>query len=716
MTAFLNTILVGGLHFQADGFRVVYGLIAIWMWALTSLFSLEYFKHEREHLKRYAVFTILTFAATEGVMFSADLLTTFFFFEILSLTSFVWVIHEETREAIRAAKTYFFIAIIGGLTLFMGLAFLYQSTGTLRYDDLHAAIAASSQPGFIYAAGICILLGFGAKAGMFPLHIWLPKSHPVAPSPASALLSGILTKVGIFGILMTAVPGFFGNTSFGLVILLAGTITMALGALLALFSVNLKRTLACSSMSQIGFILVGIGTAVFLSGLTEAGAVSSLSEEALHFAHESVELAHSGLALHMVNHSLIKLTLFMAAGVFVMNLHKLNLNEIRGYGRKKPLLLIPFALGALGISGVPFFNGYISKTLLHEGLVAGREALAHAAHTAAASDAASVSSVGADYVSGLLSPTAAAGLLHVIEWIFLISGGLTFAYMLKLFICIFVEKPASAFAACHDTADKSAADSGFSSHSAAPYMNRLSTCVLLLSAILLPLLGQPAISGRIAAWMTGEDVFAHFHAFSWTNLSGSLISLGIGAGVYLLVVRNVLMRVPAHVRSSAAFSDSVSSDSAPSAASFSDTVSAIPASTKPRKNYVDLWPKWLDLEDLVYRPVLLTILPAIGGAVASVFAENKVLRPLCILVLKVSGLIAQFLSVSTDGLLILFHDTFMRERVVKADRIRFRKLRGIQKSLARAYSSISMNFSFALMMTCLGIIVILAVILAFHYM
>ena len=202
-------------------------------------------------------------------------------------------------------------------------------------------------------------------------------------------------------------------------------------------------------------------------------------------------------------------------------------------------------------------------------------------------------------------------------------------------------------------------------------MNRLSTCVLLLSAILLPLLGQPAISGRIAAWMTGEDVFAHFHAFSWTNLSGSLISLGIGAGVYLLVVRNVLMRT-----------------------SHEETTvekSGISAANR-RKEYVDLWPKWLDLEDLVYRPVLLTILPAIGGVVASVFA------------------------VSTDGLLILFHDTFMRERVVKADRIRFRKLRGIQKSLARAYSSISMNFSFALMMTCLGIIVILAVILAFHYM
>ena len=699
MTAFLNTILVGGLHFQADGFRIAYGLIAVGMWALTSLFSLEYFRHEREHLKRYAVFTILTFAATEGVMFSADLLTTFFFFEILSLTSFVWVIHEETREAIRAAKTYFFIAIIGGLTLFMGLVLLYQSTGTLRYDDLHAAIAASPQPGYAYAAGICILLGFGAKAGMFPLHIWLPKSHPVAPSPASALLSGILTKVGIFGILMTAVPGFFGNTSFGLVILLAGTVTMALGALLALFSVNLKRTLACSSMSQIGFILVGIGTAVFLSGTAEAlssaapEAAASLPEEAVHFAKESVELAHSGLALHMVNHSLIKLTLFMAAGVFVMNLGKLNLNEIRGYGRKKYLLLIPFILGALGISGVPGFNGYISKTLLHEGLVAGREALAHAAaHVTTAS---------------------AAGLLHVIEWIFLVSGGLTFAYMLKLFLCIFVEKPESALPASagnpavgaagtkksdRDMSSKNNSETGKRNGNAS-YMNRLSTCVLLLSAVLLPILGQPAVSGRLAAWMTGDDVFAHFHAFSWTNLSGSLISLGIGAVVYLMIVRRLLMRIP---------DVSVSKSST---AGRSDT-----PDFRYRKQYVDCWPKRLDLEDLVYRPLLLNILPAAGGAVASVFADNKILRPLCLIVLKISGLAAQLLSVSTDGLLILFHDTFMKERVVRADRIRFRKLRGIEKSLARAYTSISMNFSFALMMTCLGIIVILAIILAFHYM
>lgn len=139
MTTALQHLLINGLHFQADGFRIVYGLIAVWMWGLTSLFSLEYFRHEPHHLKRYGVFTLLTFLATEGVMFSADLMTTFFFFEILSLTSFVWVIHEETPEAIRAAKTYFFIAVIGGLILFMGLALLSQTAGTLTYNELHAA-------------------------------------------------------------------------------------------------------------------------------------------------------------------------------------------------------------------------------------------------------------------------------------------------------------------------------------------------------------------------------------------------------------------------------------------------------------------------------------------------------------------------------------------------------------------------------------------------
>ncbi|MBO7667712.1 MAG: NADH dehydrogenase, partial [Firmicutes bacterium] len=517
----VNGILAGGLHFFADGFRRTYSLIAAFMWAFTAAFAKEYFAHERENLNRYWLFMIVTLGATEGVLLSEDLMTAFVFFEILSFTSFTWVIHEETAEAIRAGYTYLFIAVIGGLVLFMGLLLLRYTAGTLRIPELQQAAAASGRPGMVLAAGVCILLGFGAKAGMFPLHVWLPKAHPAAPSPASALLSGILTKVGIYGILVTATSALAGSRPFGLLILVLGSVTMALGAVLALFSVNLKRTLACSSMSQIGFILTGVGMTVLLMAAGE---------------EEGAGMALCGLMLHMVNHSLIKLTLFMAAGVVVMNLHALDLNAIRGWGRNKPFLKISFALGALGISGIPLFNGYISKTLLHEGIVEGIHACA-----------------------GL------SGLLSVLEWVFLASGGLTFAYMLKLFLCLFVEKNADP--AVQKTFDGSR-----------KAMDPLSTAVVFGSSLLMAVLGQPAVMTRLAAFMSGFSQIRSFRAFSFGNLKGSAISLGIGGLVYILVVRRLLMK---------------------------------------QGRYVDRWPAWLDLEELFYRPVFTRFLPWLGCGLAS---------------------------------------------------------------------------------------------------
>ena len=191
---------------------------------------------------------------------------------------------------------------------------------------------------------------------------------------------------------------FLGSAAWGALILLLGVCTMVIGALLALLSMDLKRTLACSSVSQIGFILVGVG----MSGL--------LGEENA--------LAMRGSLLHMVNHSLIKLVLFMAAGVVFMNVHKLDLNEIRGFGRRKPLLNGIFLMGALGIGGIPLWNGYISKTLLHESIVE------------------YTTLIRSGRVTGLFT----ASFMKGIEWIFLISGGLTIAYMTKLYVCLFLER------------------------------------------------------------------------------------------------------------------------------------------------------------------------------------------------------------------------------------------------------------------------------------
>ena len=628
-SAGIEGILGFGIHFKVDGFRAVYAVITAVMWAGTAIFSLEYFKEEREHLLRYEFFMLLTLGATEGVMLSADFMTAFIAFEILSFTSFTWVIHEQTAEAIRAGYTYLFIAVIGGLVLLMGLLMLYHVTGTLVFDELHEAVARvfAGRAGAdgtvlpagrteVLAAGVLILLGFGAKAGMFPLHIWLPKAHPVAPSPGSALLSGILTKVGIYGILMVSLTALMGNRTFGLIVLVPALITMVLGAVLALFSVNLKRTLACSSMSQIGFILTGVAMNLLLTAYgSEEAAVTALP----------------GLMMHMVNHSLIKLALFMIAGVVVMNLHELDLNVIRGYGRNKLFLKISFALGALGISGVPFFNGYISKTLLHEGIVEGIHECADLA-----------------------------SLLRVTEWVFLFSGGITFAYMLKLFICVFVEKNRDA-----------ALQARYDSHSSC--MNPVSTGVIFVSALLMPLLGQPAVSLRIAFLMTGSREILHFHAFSPANLKGGLISLGIGAFLYLAAVRHVFLQ---------------------------------------DEHYVNLWPEKLDLENAVYRPLLTRILPAVFGSVISVFGENRILIPLSKAVLFVASVIGRALETSMDGLIVFMHRTVFRAR--RPQRISGEapgKWNVLMEEVGVATDPIMRSFSFALMMTCIGILIVLGTLM-----
>lgn len=527
-----------GMSLKLDGFRVLYGLVASFMWMMTTLFSREYLTHYRNR-NRYYLFVLFTLGATVGVFLSADLYTTFIFFEIMSFTSYVWVAQEETKGALRAAETYLAIAVMGGLVMLMGLFMLYDIFGTLDMDTLHELMMsgqAAGSTGRLYAAGLCLLFGFGAKAGAFPLHIWLPKAHPVAPAPASALLSGILTKAGVFGIIIVSCQMFYHDGIWGTLILTIGVITMFLGAVLALYSVNLKRTLACSSLSQIGFIMVGIG----MTGL---------------LGKENV-LAVSGSLLHMVNHSLIKLVLFMAAGVVFMNLHELSLNDIRGFGRKKPLLNVIFLAGALGIAGVPLFNGYVSKTLLHESIVEYRELLAE----------------------GIVSPVLYSGsAMTFIEWIFLISGGLTAAYMTKLYICIFVEKNT-------DAAKQEAFDEKKN------YMNPVSALALFGSAAAVVALGViPSLTMDKLADL-GQSFFAfdgEAHAvsyFSLTNLKGSAISLCIGGLVYVLIVRTYMMG----------------------------------RNEDQKLCYRNRWSEKLDLENLVYRPVLMKILPFIGVLVCRI--------------------------------------------------------------------------------------------------
>ncbi|MBR4138421.1 MAG: sodium:proton antiporter, partial [Lachnospiraceae bacterium] len=265
MTYEIMNLCGQGLFLKVDGFRLIYCCIALFMWSVSLLFSKEYFAHY-SHKVRYYGFLLLTMFATLGVFLSADLFTMFIFFEVMSLSSYVWVAQEETEEALKAGVTYLAIAVIGGMVMLMGLFLFNSAVGTLRMDEIYGAVQSvwDEKSTQIYVSGFCMLFGFGAKAGMFPLHFWLPKAHPVAPAPASALLSGILTKCGVFGILVLTAEVFVHNDIWGSVILTLGVLGMFAGAVLAVFSINLKRTRACSSVSQIGFILVGVGMQCFL--------------------------------------------------------------------------------------------------------------------------------------------------------------------------------------------------------------------------------------------------------------------------------------------------------------------------------------------------------------------------------------------------------------------------------------------------------------------
>ncbi len=516
-----------GLNFTIDGFRVLYAAIACFMWMMTALFSNEYFAHYRNR-NRYFLFQLITLGATAGIFLSADLYTTFIFFEVMSLSSYVWVAHDETEGAMRAAATYLAVAIIGGLVLLMGLFLLYNQAGTLVISELYEACQGKD----VYAACLCMLVGFGAKAGAFPLQIWLPKAHPVAPAPASALLSGILTKTGIFGVLVIGCQILLRDMKWGTLVLVIGVITMFLGALLAIFSVDFKRTLACSSVSQIGFILVGVG----MQGLLG----------------EANEIAIRGTMLHMVNHSVFKLGLFMVAGVIYMNIHKLNLNDIRGFGRKKPLLKFIYLMGALGIGGIPLWSGYISKTLLHESIV---EFIHEMEHGAIAGSFLSLNN------------------MKLIEWIFLISGGMTIAYMTKLYVAVFVEKN-------QDEALQEKYDG------MKRYMSPLSAGVLSVIAILFPILGilpyktMDVIADMSEGFMGWNHAGHQVDYFTWTNLQGSLISIAIGVGIYFFIIRPLLMD----------------------------------KKEDGRRAYANRWWKYLDLEDYFYRPVILKFLPTVCAA------------------------------------------------------------------------------------------------------
>lgn len=628
-----------GISFSITGFNSILLILTTFLWLISSLFSNEYFAHYKNK-GRFFFFWLITLSATCGVFLSDNFYTAFLFFEIMSFASMTWVIHEENEVAFDASSTYLTVSLLSGLVMLMGLFMLYNEAGTLNFEELHHIFEEKAINSKIFTSAILILFGYGAKAGLFPLHIWLPKAHPASPAPASSLLSGILTKCGIFGIVTISSKVMFSSENWGKLLLFLATITMTLGAILALFSTNLKRTLACSSMSQIGFIVVGISMYVLLG-------------------HHG-QLAVRGIILHIFNHSLIKLVLFTCAGIVYMNIHKLELNDIRGYGRNKPLLMISFLLAALSIGGIPGFSGYISKTLLHESIVEYAALVEGGYHIA----------------------------IKLVEYAFLFTGGLTLAYMTKIFICLFIDKPTKNFE-----------NKKYVKSSTGILLFIISIAFFILGS--LPYTFMDNLSTLVFPFFNENQHFHEVNYFSWVNISGALISISIALIVYFLFVRKVLL-----------------------------------SKEEGYKKYNGVK---IDIEKNIYKPLLIDFLPWIFSHLSALFANNVILKRLCAIIVNLGKYIAEFFTVSIDLIIIILRKSIFKEIKEKSphavnsfsaywggimiSKIKYHhpseqqvisneiRLAKIFRTAGSSYRKITLNFSFAMLMACIGICVIFAYLL-----
>ncbi len=327
-----------GLSFRLDWLSVVLATIGSFVWFLISIYSLEYMK-SYTNLNRYYAFVLVTLGATIGTFLSGDLVTLFLFFELMSLSSFVLVIHEGTEKAMKAGNLYLIMTIAGGLALFFGIIAVYELAGTVAFSDVGILANGSTLSLLAYLA---FLAGFGMKAGMFPLHVWLPEAHPVAPSPASALLSGVMLKVGAFGLLRVIFNvynvDFIASIGWNNILLVISAITIIIGSVYAILQTDIKRRLAYSSVGQMGYILLGMAL---------------LSKQAL-----------IGDIFHVFAHAIMKSCLFLAAGALILQTGKRDIRELNGVGKKMPITMICFTMASLAMIGIPPFTGFLSKWLL----------------------------------------------------------------------------------------------------------------------------------------------------------------------------------------------------------------------------------------------------------------------------------------------------------------------------------------------------------------
>ena len=354
-------VLGYGLTFRVDILSYIMAVTAGVVWFFVTIYAHDYMGIEK-HRDRFYLWMSVTFGGILGTVLAGDLFTLFLFFELMTFSSYLLVAHNQSKESLLAGNSYIFMGMVGGLSILLGMILLYMYTGTLEFIPLASSLAEIGWRKYMIT--LFFVIGFGIKAGMLPLHIWLPRAHPVAPTPASALLSGILIKVGAYGILrlaisifmpdMSEITGFYDplwivSKNLGFILIWMGIITMTIGVFLALQQNHIKKMLAYHSISQMGYIIMGIGVEAYLGYKGGMGYAASI--------------------YHIVNHALFKSLLFMVVGLIYLRTKEMDMYKLGGLWKKMPFTALVCLIAAFGITGMPGFNGFISKSLLHHAIV-----------------------------------------------------------------------------------------------------------------------------------------------------------------------------------------------------------------------------------------------------------------------------------------------------------------------------------------------------------
>jgi proton-translocating NADH-quinone oxidoreductase chain N len=340
---------IGDTLLRMDALSVFLSLIALSLGTIVCLYSVIYMEHDKGQ-EYYYPLLLLMVAGIVGIGLATDFLVLYLFFELMSIPSYALVIFRRHEwMAIEAGMKYIVMGAVGSAFAFFGISLVYFQTGTLYFNDL---IGMLSTTPILQAALLFLIIGFGVKAAIVPLHTWLPDAHSAAPSGISAMLSGIVIGAGFFTLLRSLLVFTGTGLAVGELLIILALITMSVGNLMAYSQLShkqadLKRILAYSSVAQMGYILLGVGV-----GLAYG-----------------IRVGYEGGLFHIMTHAFMKGLAFLCAGAIIHQLGTRYVDEMEGIGLSMKVTGFAFALSLLSLAGVPPLSGFMSEWMVFSGSI-----------------------------------------------------------------------------------------------------------------------------------------------------------------------------------------------------------------------------------------------------------------------------------------------------------------------------------------------------------